>query len=83
MRQGTGQGQTGTRLTRGRKKKVTRDELFEHMLSDPYHSGGRKQYLRELRDKGAWYAQNQPLREGTIRAKAMHASDHSHPNHEH
>jgi len=63
---------------------MTRDELFEHMLSDPYHSQSRKLYLRELRDRGAkvWY-EHRTLREGTKRAKAIHASDHSHLNHEH
>jgi len=63
---------------------MTRDELFEHMLSDPYHNHNRKLYLRELRDRGTRVRyEKRTLREGFKRAKAIHASDHSHPDHEH
>ena len=63
---------------------MKRADLFEHMLSDPYHSKNRKGYLKELRDKGWWlFYGPRTLETGTVRAKALHEADHSHPAHEH
>lgn len=77
---------TRSRLPEGMMSKMNREELFEHMLSDPYHSKGRKLWLRELRDKGYWNSMSRggrSLRSGTVQAKYMHNCDHSHPAHEH
>ena len=63
---------------------MNRDELFEHMLADSYHSKGRKMWLRELRDKGYYEHWNKrTLRQGTVIAKSMHKADHDHPEHAH
>lgn len=67
-----------------RQDRMNRDELAEHMLSDPYHSNNRKMWIRELHKKG-WYENwtTRTLKKGTLLMKQMHEADHSHPDHDH